>query len=95
MKKAMSEVTRLLERVNEYEDLLDITGERWGQHTPAYQEAKKSTARRAYNLALDTVERLVVQRLFELQKTHLASTGTWSMYRRSGSLKLTTLLSRV
>lgn len=66
-----------MERVNYYEGLLDITGARWGPEHLAYQKAKTSFIHRAYNLALDAVEKLVVQRLFELQKTHLASTGTF------------------
>lgn len=79
MRAAESEVTRLMERVNYYEALLDITGPRWNTETPEYQAAKQYMARRGYNCALDAVEKLVVQRLFELQKTHLASAGKYSL----------------
>lgn len=78
MRAANSEVTRLLEQVNYYEDLLDITGERWSPSHKDYKATKDYMAVRQYHLALDTVEKLVVQRLFELQKTHLVNTGKFA-----------------
>lgn len=75
MRAASSDVTRLTEQVNYFEDLLDITGERWHPGHAQYQATKVYVAVRVYHLALDTVEKLVVQRLFELQKTHLVNTG--------------------
>lgn len=72
---AQSNVTLVMERVNEFEALLDVSI-RWLPTDAAYKKAKTYLGERKYRLALDVVERLVVQRLFELEKTHLMSTGT-------------------
>lgn len=74
-KLAQAKVTLLMERVNELEALLDINGGRWAPGDPQYDATLKYIKERKYRLALDELERLVVQRLFELQKTNIASTG--------------------
>lgn len=50
--------------------------ERWTANSEEYKEARKWANMRKYRLALDKLERLMVQRLFELQKANLVSTGT-------------------
>lgn len=62
------------ERIDEYESLLGIDVS-WTATAPEYIAAKKYIVERTYRLALDNLERLVVQRLFELSKTHRAQTG--------------------
>lgn len=49
--------------------------EPWTETSEEYIEAKKGYLERKYRNALDRVERLVIQRLFELQKANLVSTG--------------------
>ena len=48
----------------------------WAEDSPEYQEAKAYVKNRRFNHAVDNLERLVVQRLFELSKANLAGTGT-------------------
>jgi hypothetical protein len=57
-----------------FERILGIV-QRWEPSSSEYKEAKKDAGERTYNLALRRLERLVVQRLFELQKANLVSTG--------------------
>lgn len=61
-------------RVTALENRLDI-GERWQPSFPQYQEAKQELAYRSYRRSLDELERLVVQRLFELKKLNMSDTG--------------------
>jgi hypothetical protein len=49
--------------------------DRWTPAHPEYKEAVKLYAERGYRLALDRLERLVVQRLMELQKCHIRGTS--------------------
>ena len=53
---------------------LDIS-KRWTADSDKYKETKSYLARRDYQLCLDEVERLMVQRLLEMEKLGLASTG--------------------
>lgn len=53
---------------------LSITA-RWEPTSQEYKDAMEWAGERTYRLALDKLERLVVQRLFELQKANLVSTG--------------------
>lgn len=48
---------------------------RWTPDSEEYIDACKWAKERKYRLALDRLERLVIQRLFELQKANLVSTG--------------------
>lgn len=75
------ELSTLLRRKNEavsdmahFEQHLQIA-QPWNTTTKEYKETKKLLLERKYRLALDRVERLVIQRLFELQKANLVSTG--------------------
>lgn len=51
--------------------------ERWIPGSPQYTEAIKLLAERKYRRAIDTLERLVVQRLFELTKLGMNGVGTY------------------
>lgn len=88
-KKAESRVQELTEVVNEYEAELDIHGRRWAPGMAEYDKAVKYAQRRKYHLALDRLERLLVQRLFELQKGHLEGTGEYLTFIRAEHLDLT------
>ncbi|KAG8911652.1 hypothetical protein FRC02_006489 [Tulasnella sp. 418] len=73
-KAVYEKVGQCLELVCELEAQLG-GGPRWTVETEEYIKAKELLRTRKYRLALDHLESLVVQRLFELQKGHLASTG--------------------
>lgn len=64
-------ITRCLEKA------LGITV-RWEPTSEEYKDALKWATERSYRRALDKLERLVIQRLFELQKANLVSTGEYS-----------------
>jgi hypothetical protein len=49
--------------------------ERWKHDSQSYQEALAMMRERRYRRALDKLERLVVQRLFELTKLGMSSVG--------------------
>lgn len=49
--------------------------ERWESDSEEYQSIKSKVVERQYRRALDELERLVVQRLFELTKLNLSGTG--------------------
>jgi hypothetical protein len=69
-------VMKCEEAVLDLEAMLDIISrDRWVRDSEQFAQAKKLVVERKYRLALDRLERLVVQRLFELQKCHVAETG--------------------
>ena len=53
---------------------MNIT-ERWQPTSPSYVKTLAYMARRNYEKALDSLQKLVIQRLFELQKMNLSQTG--------------------
>lgn len=61
------------------ESQLDIES-RWVPHSPEYQKALKYLHHRIYYLALDKLEGLVIQRLFELSKVNASETGMLISY---------------
>ena len=64
----------LLREVNEMEVMMGIT-RRWEATDDQYIEMMKYIAARKYHQALNALQRLVVQWLFELHKLNLAQTG--------------------
>ena len=48
----------------------------WTEDNPCYVEASQYLRRREFHNALDRVQQLVVQRLFELSKANIAGMGT-------------------
>jgi hypothetical protein len=69
--EAMEFLQQELQKVEEH---LDI-GIRWTVESPEYQQAVEYLQIRHYQLAVDKLEGLVVQRLFELTKANLSQTG--------------------
>ncbi|KAH9885089.1 hypothetical protein C8Q73DRAFT_749296 [Cubamyces lactineus] len=67
-------VKQLTEEVNAMEVALNITS-RWQPGDTAYRETLQYIATRKYQRALGKLQRLVIQRLFELNKLNLAQTG--------------------
>lgn len=59
---------------DDHERRMEIT-ERWTPNMPQYQDAVKYVKNREFIRAVEVLEGLVVQRLFELSKANLASTG--------------------
>jgi hypothetical protein len=74
LKRALTLYNEASAEAEHFERILGIT-ERWQLDSTEYKEAKKWSNERHYRLALDHLERLVIQRIFELQKANLVSTG--------------------
>ncbi|KAH9944949.1 uncharacterized protein BXZ73DRAFT_86554 [Epithele typhae] len=66
-------IDALDQELAEIEDTWNMT--RWLPTDPRYTQAKAYIATRRYHQALGKLQRLVIQRLFELHKLHLAQTG--------------------
>ncbi len=64
------------EGVRRLEEVLDIDS-RWMPGTPEYTKMSIELGERKYRRALDNLERLVVQRLFELSKLGMNGLGTF------------------
>lgn len=76
MRSAQANASALRVTIAEYEDLLNISaGESWTPDSDMYKKTKVYITERRYRLALDHLERLVVQRVFELEKEGLIDTG--------------------
>jgi hypothetical protein len=69
-----AEVDRMRDRCEGLEDQLELPAP-WGPESQEYTEARNYLNIRKYRLALDNLERLVVQRLMELQKCHVRGTS--------------------
>lgn len=61
----------------EEEHSIDV---RWAPNTDIYKETQKLLVERSYRRAVDNLERLVVQRLFELTKLGMNGVGTSTYY---------------
>ena len=67
---------RILHQVLELEDHMGIM-KRWTPATPEYAETVRYISERRYHQALNNLQRLVTQRLFELHRLNLSGVG-WS-----------------
>jgi len=74
LKKALTQYNEATAEAEHFERMLGIAA-RWEHDSPEYLDAKKWSGERKYRLALDRLERLVIQRIFELQKANLISTA--------------------
>ena len=64
------------DRIKDLEDQLGIKStDRWTADRPEYVEMLEYSRQRQFIRAVEDLENLVVQRLFELSKANLASTG--------------------
>ncbi len=66
---------RLTSQVISYELMLHVSW-RWQPGDREYEETTKYIAMRNYQRALGRLQRLVIQRLFELHKLNVSQTGT-------------------
>jgi hypothetical protein len=64
----------LQEQLQRVEERLEIC-ERWTPGSPEFEKASKYMRIRTYQRAVDKLEGLVVQRLFELTKANTSETG--------------------
>ncbi|KAJ7170394.1 hypothetical protein C8R43DRAFT_1120826 [Mycena crocata] len=71
---AKEKMMRELDSVIELEDILNIT-ERWTTASPKWVATVKAIRSRKYQLALDGLELLIVERIFELTKMNQSQTG--------------------
>jgi hypothetical protein len=69
------------EEVTRYEEEHGIDV-RWVPDSDIYKETQKLLVERSYRQAIDNLERLVVQRLFELTKLGMNGVGTSTYYSR-------------
>lgn len=72
---AVEQRNRDLELVQDLESKLDIS-RRWTSDSPEWTLAVKSIKDFKYQEALDQIERIIVERLFEMTKIHQSGTGT-------------------
>jgi hypothetical protein len=68
-------VERDLESVQELERQLEIV-DRWTPASPRWESTTVDVKKRKYRLALDALELLIVERIFELTKMNRSQTGT-------------------
>ena len=66
----------ILYKVLELEEHMGIT-KRWTPTTPKYVETTHYISKRQYHQALNNLQRLVTQRLFELQRLNLSGVGKY------------------
>jgi hypothetical protein len=66
------------EGICRFEEEHSIT-ERWAHNSQQYKDALVLMTERKYQTALAEVERLVVQRLFELTKLGMSGVGMWNV----------------
>jgi hypothetical protein len=78
-KNAFDNVNQLRRMIVAFEQLHNIE-EHWMPDSSQWKHAAEYLAVRTYQVALDKLEGLVVQRLFELAKMGLAGTGLFISY---------------
>jgi hypothetical protein len=71
---AREKVDRDLEAVQELEEKLGIS-DRWTSESPQWTATVQQVKQKKYQKALDAVELLVVERIFELTKINQSQTG--------------------
>ncbi|KAF8181477.1 hypothetical protein K438DRAFT_1601622, partial [Mycena galopus ATCC 62051] len=71
---AKEKMDRDLEAVHELEEKLEISG-RWTPESPKWAVTVAEIKQKKYQKALDAVELLVVERIFELTKINQSQTG--------------------
>ncbi|KAF7353148.1 hypothetical protein MSAN_01502300 [Mycena sanguinolenta] len=71
---AQEKMEKDLDRVHELETTLDIV-ERWTTESPEWTLTVNKIKKRKYHLALDALELLIVERIFELTKMNRSETG--------------------
>lgn len=73
---AWNKVERANQRLADVELILGIeAGQRWTADHPTYRETLDLLQNHKFIHAVDKLERLVVQRLFELTKVNMSNTG--------------------
>jgi hypothetical protein len=72
---AQEKAEKDLEQVQELESILAIA-EQWTTESPKWVETVAAIKQRKYQLALNGLELLIVERIFELTKMNQSETGT-------------------
>jgi hypothetical protein len=83
-----------LEAVQELEERLGIV-DRWTTESEKWQSTVGEIKKRKYQLALNSVEHLIVQRIFELTKVNQSQTGMWSSIEFCSYLMAETFQNRI
>jgi hypothetical protein len=76
---AEEKVEKDLESVHALEAQLDVA-KRWTVASPKWVSTVVEIKKRKYQLALDALELLIVERIFELTKMNQSETGASSIY---------------
>jgi len=74
IRTALGTLERTEQRTVQLENQLEVR-DRWDPSSEEYKAVRQGLAQRQYRSALDELERLVVQRLFELAKLNISGTG--------------------
>ena len=85
---AREQYDQVLLQVLELEVQMGIT-KRWTPETPEYVETARYICERRYHQALNKLQRLVTQRLFELHRLNLSGIGQFSCRRTLRFLVIT------
>lgn len=80
---AQEKMEKDLEQVQGLESTLEIV-ERWTVASPKWVQTVAEIKKPKYQLALDALELLIVERIFELTKMNQSETGTWKRGDREG-----------
>ncbi len=91
---AMHEMAFALHAVEDLELKLKLN-ETWTTKHPKYEETLAYMRKRQFHRALDKVQQLVVQRLFELSKANIAGMGKSELRRVNIDVNLTTFLQDI
>lgn len=88
---AYNRVVRAEDNISTLERNLGIT-DTWTADSPDYIHIQNYIKNRKYLRAVDTLEALVVQRLFELTKLNHSGTGTFNLIYLNVYIELITLM---
>jgi hypothetical protein len=75
-RRTQEKIEKDLGCVEELEETLDIV-ERWTTESAKWGAMVEEIKRRKYTVALDALELLIVERIFELTKMNQSQTGRW------------------
>jgi hypothetical protein len=93
-RRGKEKVEHDLEAVQELEERLGIV-DRWTTESEKWQSTVGEIKKRKYQLALNSVEHLIVQRIFELTKVNQSQTGMWSSIEFCSYLMAETFQNRI
>ena len=85
---------KALKAVQDFEQRYSIN-EHWSVNSPQWKEAEKLVKNRTYRRCLDSLEGLIVARMFELTKMNMSRTGVLSFIVTSPIYRIVVLLRQL